>query len=230
MISKMTLEDYVDLILKHWNCELGVCEGCPHNRVDANPDFAFGDSDVSVMVVAQNPGGEEPLGRETGSAKVTSRDYFSNAIREAKEANYKWIRVLESMVEGTRFEDFSGLYWTNVVKCHPDSEGELDLKKGAARCSRYLPDEIALAGPRLIVAFGDLASAALIRILQLPVRYGKMEDIHGLLDRSEKHNLSVLFFYHWSWKDSKEYRQLINSRFADEVDSIWGKQRIGGLQ
>lgn len=218
MTKKSTLERYVDLVLEHWNLGRGPCKTCPYNSAKSNPDFAFGDtSEIGMMVVAQNPGGESTLGRKRGSGRVTSKDYFGKAVKEARKEGWPWIGVLEDMVRGTHFEGPSGVYWTNLCKCHSFHRGTGRISNASKHCELYLPAEIAFASPRIMVAFGRLAAQALIRSLELPIKFARMSEIHGHVATSRTHGTRVLFFSHWGRRDGESYRKEIQERFSRAV-------------
>ena len=223
MSSALNLLAYVDEILDNWSWGKGACKGCPYNLVDCEPDFASGDPDVDMMIVAQNPGKHGHLVRKIGSTDTSHQDYFDKTMKEAREDGWPWIQVLDSMVKDTRFETIDGVYWTNICKCHSYDEWNNELNAAIDQCKQYLSKEVTLANPSLIVTFGLPAAQAIIDLLDMTEKYGgkKMRELHGETNESQEHGIRVLFFSHWSWKDGEDYRNGINRRFMEVVNALW---------
>jgi uracil-DNA glycosylase family 4 len=221
MTSKNNLEKYVDLILDNWNWAKGFCGDCPFNVVNGYPGFAYGDRNVDVMVVGQNPGGNgTKLGRKrvVGSMHTDSSDYFRRGLQELIDYEdngnrYDIVEILQAMTKETRFEDYDNLYVTNVCKCHSYDKWDNGLSKAINHCSFYLAGEIAFSRPKLVVTFGKPATSKVLKLVGINAEGKTMEDLHCKYRSSRRFPLGVLFFKHWSMKDGAYYRTKINKAF-----------------
>lgn len=222
MTSKTNLEKYVDLILDNWNWAKGFCDDCPFNEVNGYPGFAYGDKNVDVMVVGQNPGGLLDRKRVVGSMSTDSSEYFEVGLRELVDhetdgKKYVSVQILQAMTEDTRFEDFDNLYFTNVCKCHCFDKWNNGLGKAINHCTFYLAGEVVFSKPKLIVAFGEPASSAVATLLGIDFDFKSMEDRNWEYRSSRRFPLGVLFFRHWGRKDGTAYRTQVNNAFRRHV-------------
>ena len=124
--------------LESIRAELGACERCGRSGSRQNIVFGVGNSKARLMFI-----GAAPDARDDREAEPF--------VGDAGELLDKMIGAM-----GLRRED---VYLTNIVKCRAGADPTADE---VAACKPFLTQQIAAVSPEVIVALGDLASAALL--------------------------------------------------------------------
>lgn len=147
--------------------QVAACPRCPALVVDrTHAVFGSGNPAAQIMLVGEAPGRNEDL---EGQPFVG--------------ASGRLLTDILAKVGLTREEVFI----TNVVKCRPPGNRK-PLPTEAANCREYLVGQIALIRPRVLVALGATAAAALIAS---PLAIGKLR---GTVQQYEE--IPVVCTYH----------------------------------
>jgi DNA polymerase len=101
----------------------------------------------------------------------------------------------------------------NVVKCRPP-KNRVPLPDERAACMPYLRRQIALVRPKVILALGSTASAALLDVKSsLGAMRGQVHDWNGIPLVATYHPAALLRNPDWkrpAWDDLRTVRQLLD--------------------
>src|SRR5690606_27077478 len=101
-------------------------------------------------------------------------------------------QLLQAMLASIQVTDQATVFYTNLIKCRPLGNRTPEPDEIAA-CLPYLQRQIALLGPRRILALGGLAAQALLGVADdLETLRGKVHAMHSEDGRS----IPVLVTYH----------------------------------
>lgn len=116
--------------------EIASCTRCGLHQGRKQTVFARGNPSAEILFVGEGPGANED---EQGEPFVGQAG-----------------QLLDKMIEAMGLSR-DGVYICNVVKCRPP-ENRTPLPDESAQCMPYLREQIAIVGPRIIVALGRCAS------------------------------------------------------------------------
>jgi len=138
---------------------LYACRACPNVIGEPVTGAVVG---ARVMLVGQAPGPHEAAGRRP-FAYTAGRRLFS------------WFAKLGVSEESFR----ERVHIAAVIRCFPGRDEKaggdrVPSPEEIARCGEHLDREIAMLKPKLVIAVGTLASAALIGIAQLKDAVGRV--------------------------------------------------------
>ena len=177
---------------------LYACRACPNVIGEPVTGAVVG---ARVMLVGQAPGPHEAAGRRP-FAYTAGRRLFS------------WFAKLGVSEESFR----ERVHIAAVIRCFPGRDEKaggdrVPSPEEIARCGEHLDREIALLKPKLVIAVGTLASAALIGVAQL-------KDAVGPIHRAKRagHRFDVVVLPHPSgrstWLNKKENAALLERALA----------------
>lgn len=165
------------------------CDLCVH-RIKAVP--GEGDPHAALMMVGEGPGKQEDA---SGRPFVGPAGKLLDDILEAIEVPRKTV------------------YITNVVKCRPP-HNRTPLPDEIAACIPYLHRQIELVRPKLIVALGGTAAAALLGVRKsLGELRSKVHTLNGIPLVVTYHPAALLRNPNWkkpAWDDIRIVRQLLD--------------------
>ncbi len=149
--------------------ELGECTRCRLHSTRKNIVFGEGDSHAEIMFVGEGPGADEDRqGRPfVGRAGV----------------------LLTKMINAMGL-DRSRVYIANVVKCRPPGNRDPEAEEIRA-CLPFLEQQIECIKPKVIIALGRIAAAALLN------KREPLSNIRG--NFFEKNGIKVMPTYHPSF-------------------------------
>ncbi|MGE3525288.1 MAG: uracil-DNA glycosylase family protein [Gemmatimonadales bacterium] len=168
------------------------CEKCPLCRTRTNTVPGEGNPEARLVCVGEGPGqNEDRLGRPfVGRAGDLLNDILT-AIELPRES----------------------VYICNVVKCRPPSN-RTPLPDEISSCLPYLHRQLAIIRPRVILALGATAAAALLQIRRsLGELRGHVHRYGGIPLVVTYHPAALLRNPHWkkpTWDDVRIARQLID--------------------
>ncbi len=117
------------------------CKTCSLCRQRKQAVFGVGDAAAPWLFVGEGPGADEDAQGEPFVGQAG--------------------RLLDGMLAALRLRRGEGVYIANVVKCRPPGN-RTPTPEEAAACAPFLDRQIALIGPRLIVALGKTAALRLL--------------------------------------------------------------------
>lgn len=121
--------------------KVAACTACGLHQRRTQTVFGVGAQSGSLMLVGEGPGEQEDLLGEP----------FVGAAGQ----------LLDNMLAAIGRSRSADTYIANVVKCRPPGNRKPQEDEAAA-CSAYLDRQIALVGPKLLVALGGAAAARLL--------------------------------------------------------------------
>lgn len=120
---------------------VAACTACGLHQRRTQTVFGVGAQDAPLMLVGEGPGEQEDLLGEP----------FVGAAGQ----------LLDNMLRAIGRSRAQDVYIANVVKCRPPGNRKPQEDEAAA-CGDYLDRQIALVGPKLLVALGGAAAARLL--------------------------------------------------------------------
>jgi len=163
----------------------GLCQG----RINTVP--GEGSPAARLMLVGEGPGATEDQ---------TGRPFVGRAG--------ELLTTILGSIDLSREEVFIA----NVVKCRPPANRK-PLPDEIATCLPYLERQIALIGPRVLVALGATAAEALLGVRRsLGDLRGRVHSYHGIPLVVTYHPAALLRNPHWkkpTWDDVRIARQLL---------------------
>lgn len=180
---------FKQMVYERWKSGRSPCLDCPnhHLKNSCHPQFGVGNFDPDLMFVGNAPGADDQYrygddtDRQIDSEKVAQApdidapqeysniEYNLEHIQSGKSANTMQKHFFHDVngIGGS----FSDVYFTNIKKCS-DVHGT-NHEKARVQCQTYLPEEIALVDPKLIITWGlpaakGAASALGMNINRLP--------------------------------------------------------------
>ena len=138
---------------------VGQCVACPLHAKRTNTVFGVGDERARWLFVGEGPGAEEDAKGEPFVGQAG--------------------RLLDNMLAAIELKRGEDVYIANVVKCRPPNNRNPEAAEMRC-CEPYLARQIALIGPKLIVALGKIAASHLLRTDQsIASLRGRVHDYHG---------------------------------------------------
>jgi DNA polymerase len=122
--------------------DIAGCTACALCRSRNRTVPGVGDREADWLFVGEGPGAEEDAKGEPFVGQAG--------------------RLLDSMLAALGMRRSTGVYIANVVKCRPPNNRTPEPGEAEA-CRPYLERQIALLGPRLIVALGKSAASLLLK-------------------------------------------------------------------
>ncbi|MEO8330864.1 MAG: uracil-DNA glycosylase [Gallionella sp.] len=136
------------------------CTACKLRAGCTQTVFGVGDENADWLLVGEGPGADED---------ALGEPFVGQAGK-----------LLDSMLAAIKLKRGKNVYIANVVKCRPH-DNRTPAAGEIAQCLPYLERQIELIQPRLIVAFGKVASNALLgREATLGSLRGTLHDYHGI--------------------------------------------------
>jgi DNA polymerase len=117
------------------------CQGCDLCRTRTHTVFGVGDERAAWLIVGEAPGAEEDARGEPFVGQAG--------------------RLLDSMLAAIGLRRGEDVYIANVLKCRPPGNRNPEPYE-VAQCTPHLVRQIALIGPRLILAMGRAAAQTLL--------------------------------------------------------------------
>jgi len=152
--------------------EIRQCRKCPLWKTRTNAVPGEGRSDASLMLVGEAPGRKED---------VEGRPFVGAAGKLLTETLKK---------NGVGREE---IYITNVVKCRPPGNRN-PREEEIEKCLPYLQRQIDVVRPIIILAMGNFASSALLKMHGF--RDGKITAIRGRIFESPLHAIKIIPTFH----------------------------------
>ena len=195
------LERFANQVLRNWRRNEGTCKECPLRDPGLyySPTAGRNNWDSKIAVVGLSPGEARPslLGSNDQGMICPTEEVLKDW-----DWNPRWpaTKALKAMVTGTGWQ-IADLYFTNLCKCPFIGGGMASDHRnqlGAQQCAGYLPSELRILAPRLVVTFGLDATRTLAQTgYHLPLDHG-ISRIHGLLTKHVEMESWLLPFRHWS--------------------------------
>jgi DNA polymerase len=139
--------------------EVAACTACPLHAQRRHTVFGVGDEQADWLFVGEGPGAEEDARGEPFVGQAG--------------------KLLDNMLAALGLRRGHDVYIANVVKCRPPGNRNPEPAEAAA-CEPYLTRQIALIGPRLVVALGRVAAVSLLaRDATIASLRGRLHDYHG---------------------------------------------------
>lgn len=168
------------------------CTRCPLCEGRTNTVPGEGNPAARLMLVGEGPGATED---ETGRPFVGKAGELLTSILASIELPRESVFI------------------ANVVKCRPPSNRK-PLPDETAACLPYLERQIALVGPKVLLALGGTAAEALLATRQsLGNLRGKVHSYHGIPLVVTYHPAALLRNPNWkkpTWDDVRIARQLLD--------------------
>lgn len=156
----------VETAMAALHARAAVCVKCPHLAASRkNVVFGVGDIHASLMLVGEAPGADEDRQGEP----------FVGA------AGQLLTRILKTMGFGRE-----NVYIANVLKCRPDTPGQLTGNRKPTGeemkiCLPYLLEQIQLIRPKVLVALGATAMEGLLgKTEPISRQRGRFQDFRGI--------------------------------------------------
>jgi len=138
---------------------VATCTACRLHEQRTQAVFGVGDEQADWMFVGEGPGAEEDARGEPFVGQAG--------------------KLLDNMLASISLKRGEKVYIANVVKCRPPGNRNPEPDEAAA-CAPYLDRQIALIGPKLIVALGKVAATRLLgREVSIASLRGKLLDYQG---------------------------------------------------
>ncbi|MDH4216574.1 MAG: uracil-DNA glycosylase, partial [Gallionella sp.] len=136
------------------------CTACKLRAGCTQTVFGAGDENADWLFVGEGPGEEEDLRGEPFVGQAG--------------------KLLDNMLLAIKLKRGKSVYIANVVKCRPPGNRNPDAEE-IAQCLPYLHRQIELIKPKVIVALGKTASAALLGDdAPLGTLRGRLHDFNGI--------------------------------------------------
>jgi uracil-DNA glycosylase family 4 len=121
--------------------EVAGCTRCVLSTTRTNTVFARGSATASLVFVGEGPGADED---------ATGIPFVGRAGQ-----------LLDRMIGAMGLDPATDVYICNIVKCRPPGNRRPEPDEMAA-CIPYLHEQLAIVNPKVIVALGNTAVAALL--------------------------------------------------------------------
>jgi uracil-DNA glycosylase family 4 len=118
-----------------------ACTACGLHKTRAQTVFGVGDENADWMLIGEAPGAEED---RLGEPFVGQAG-----------------RLLDNMLAAIGLKRDENVYIANVLKCRPPGNRNPESEE-VAKCTPFLKQQIALIGPKLIIAMGRFAAQTLL--------------------------------------------------------------------
>ncbi len=136
------------------------CTACQLRATCTQTVFGVGDEKAQWLFIGEGPGAEEDIQGEPFVGQAG--------------------KLLDNMLMSIKLKRGKNVYIANIVKCRPPNNRTPEADE-TATCIPYLKRQIALIGPKLIVALGKTAATSLLeRDATLGSLRGKLHDCHGI--------------------------------------------------
>ena len=169
-----------------------ACEKCPLCETRTNAVPGEGNPNARLMLVGEGPGESEDL---------SGRPFVGRAGD-----------LLTKMLEAIQVPR-ADAYIANVVKCRPP-KNRVPLPDERAACMPYLRRQIELVKPKVLLALGTTASAALLDVKSsLGALRGREHDWNGIPLIVTYHPAALLRNPGWkrpAWDDLRTVRKLLD--------------------
>jgi uracil-DNA glycosylase family 4 len=146
--------------------QVAACTACPLHKTRTQTVFGVGNPDAAWMVIGEAPGESEDLKGEPFVGKAGM--------------------LLNEMLRAIGLER-EEVYIANILKCRPPRNRDPKPEE-VASCESFLKRQVALVGPRIILAVGRIAAQ---NLLKTPTPIGRLR---GTVHRYE--NIPVVVTYH----------------------------------
>ena len=145
--------------------------------------------------------------------------HFAGYMRSAIKEGWLGIRVMQVMTSGTRYASLRYVYYTNLCKCR-SFDGNRGLSGAARHCSEYLPGEVHLLNPELVVTFGRPAMIKTAGVLGLNLPSHSVRRLHASrFDLNGRVKMHIIF-EHWGRRWGNRYQAEINRGFRQAVSRL----------
>lgn len=121
--------------------QIAACTACGLSRTRTHTVPGVGDRRADWLIIGEAPGAEEDARGEPFVGRAG--------------------KLLDAMLRAVGLDRSRGVYITNIVKCRPPNNRD-PAPDEAAACAGYLERQIALIGPKLILAVGKVAAHNLL--------------------------------------------------------------------
>lgn len=158
---------------------VGDCRRCPLAQTRTNIVFGVGDPEADMMFVGEAPGADEDrLGEPFVGAAGKRLDQWLHTLGLAR----------------------SRVYIANVIKCRPPNNRDPQVGE-IERCSPFLHAQIRAIRPKVLVALGRFAAAALLGMPRdAEVRLGALRGkVHTYVEPKAELRVPVVVTYHPSY-------------------------------
>jgi len=118
-----------------------ACTACGLHQTRTQTVFGVGDEQADWMLIGEAPGAEED---RLGEPFVGQAG-----------------KLLDNMLAAIGLKRGENVYIANVLKCRPPGNRNPEPQE-VARCTPFLKQQIALIGPKLIIAMGRFAAQTLL--------------------------------------------------------------------
>ena len=121
--------------------QIAACTACGLSRTRTHTVPGVGDRQADWLIIGEAPGAEEDARGEPFVGRAG--------------------KLLDAMLRAVGLDRSRGVYITNIVKCRPPGNRD-PAPDEAAACTGFLERQIALIGPKLILAVGKVAAHTLL--------------------------------------------------------------------
>jgi len=194
-VAPASTERLTEVALMDWAAlrrHVANCTRCGLHATRTQTVFGVGDEHAEWLVIGEAPGADEDAQGEPFVGRAG--------------------QLLNNMLKAIGLER-SQVYIANILKCRPPNNRE-PRPEEAAHCAPYLERQVALIGPRIILAVGRIAAQ---NLLQTDTPIGRMR---GRVYQYGPRGIPVVVTYHPAYllrSPSEKRKAWADLQFAREV-------------